>query len=59
MRPQLGYCVFIAAGWAMRTRLMRLHRKLAEDASNSTYIFAQPRLAYRMERGETREEVAG
>ena len=47
------------SGRAMPIHLMRLHRKLAEDAINPTYIFAQPRLAYRMERGETREQVAG
>ena len=33
-----------------RTHLMRLRRKLGEDADNPKYIFAEPRVGYRMER---------
>ncbi len=38
----------------LRTHLMRLRRKLGEDAKNPTYLFAEPRVGYRMPRGETR-----
>ncbi len=34
----------------IRTHLMRLRRKLGEDADNPKYIFAEPRVGYRMER---------
>ena len=34
----------------IRTHLMRLRRKLGEDADNPRYIFAEPRVGYRMER---------
>ena len=37
----------------LRTHLMRLRRKLGEDAANPKYIFAEPRVGYRMPRGET------
>ena len=36
----------------LRTHLMRLRRKLGDDASNPTYIFAEPRVGYRMPNGE-------
>ena len=39
----------------IRTHLMRLRRLLGEDAENPTYIFAEPRVGYRMPRGETSE----
>ncbi|MDE2932716.1 MAG: response regulator [Chloroflexota bacterium] len=39
----------------MRTIVSRLRRKLGDDASNPTYIFTEPRVGYRMPRGETRE----
>ncbi len=35
---------------ALRTHLMRLRRKLGEDGDNPKYIFAEPRVGYRMER---------
>ena len=35
----------------LRTHLMRLRRKLGEDADNPTYIFAEPRVGYRMAKG--------
>ena len=37
---------------ALRTHLMRLRRKLGEDGENPKYIFAEPRVGYRMERPE-------
>ena len=33
----------------IRTHLMRLRRKLGEDGNNPKYIFAEPRVGYRME----------
>ena len=36
----------------LRTHLMRLRRKLGEDATNPRYIFAEPRVGYRMPEGE-------
>ena len=38
----------------IRTHLMRLRRKLGEDGDNPQYIFAEPRVGYRMERPDTR-----
>jgi len=38
---------------ALRTHLRRLRRKLGEDASNPTYFFSEPRVGYRMAKGET------
>ena len=37
---------------AIRTHLTRLRRKLGEDASNPTYIFAEPRVGYRLATAE-------
>ena len=39
----------------LRTHLMKLRRKLGDDASNPKYIFAEPRVGYRMQKGETEE----
>ncbi len=36
----------------LRTHLMRLRRKLGEDAENPKYIFAEPRVGYRMPDGK-------
>ena len=36
----------------IRTHLMRLRRLLGEDAENPKYIFAEPRVGYRMAEGE-------
>ena len=36
----------------LRTHLMRLRRKLDEDASSPRYIFAEPRVGYRMPKSE-------
>ena len=32
----------------LRTHLMRLRRKLGDDAENPTYIFPEPRVGYRL-----------
>ena len=37
----------------MRTIVSKLRRKLGDDADNSTYIFTEPRVGYRMPKGET------
>ena len=37
---------------ALRTHLRRLRQKLGEDGSNPTYFFAEPRVGYRMAKGE-------
>ena len=37
----------------VRTVVQRLRRKLGDDADNSVYIFTEPRVGYRMPRGET------
>ena len=42
---------------ALRTHLRRLRQKLGEDASNPTYFFAEPRVGYRMAKGEGPEQV--
>ena len=42
----------------MRTAISSLCRKLGEDASNPAFIFAVPRVGYRMEQGEGREREA-
>ncbi len=41
----------------IRTHLNRLRRKLGEDGDNPSYIFAEPRVGYRMERPETPGEA--
>ena len=38
---------------AVRTFVKNLRRKLGDDADNPTYIFTEPRVGYRMARGET------
>ena len=37
---------------ALRAHLRRLRRKLGEDGSNPKYFFAEPRVGYRMAKGE-------
>ena len=39
----------------VRNIVKRLRRKLGEDASNPAFIFAEPRVGYRMEKGEEQE----
>ena len=36
----------------MRTMVGKLRRKLGDDADNATYIFTEPRVGYRMPKGE-------
>ncbi len=36
----------------MRTIVSKLRRKLGDDADNPTYIFTEPRVGYRMEKGD-------
>ena len=36
----------------MRTVIKKLRRKLSDDAANPTYIFTEPRVGYRMPKGE-------
>ena len=40
----------------VRNIVKRLRRKLGEDAANPAFIFAVPRVGYRMEQGEARNE---
>ena len=39
----------------MRTIVRKLRQKLGDDARNPTYIFTEPRLGYRMPKGEKRK----
>ena len=39
----------------MRTIVSKLRRKLGDDADNPIYIFTEPRVGYRMPKGETQE----
>ena len=39
----------------MRTVVSRLRRKLGDDANQPAYIFTEPRVGYRMPKGETAE----
>ncbi len=41
---------------SVTTYVKRLRRKLREDAGNPKYIFAEPRVGYRMPKGESREQ---
>ena len=41
----------------MRTIVSKLRRKLGDDADNPTYIFTEPRVGYRMPKGETKESL--
>ena len=41
----------------MRTIVSKLRRKLGDDADNPTYIFTEPRVGYRMPKGEGQGEV--
>ena len=40
---------------SVRTYVKRLRRKLGDNADNPKYIFAEPRIGYRMPKGETQE----
>ena len=39
----------------MRAIVKRLRRKLGDDANNPTYILNEPRVGYRMEKGDAPE----
>ena len=39
----------------LRTHLLRLRRKLGDEAESPTYVFAEPRVGYRMPKGELPE----
>ena len=39
----------------MRTIVSKLRRKLGDDADNPNYIFTEPRVGYRMPKGDTKE----
>ena len=41
---------------SMRTAVRSLRRKLGDDPDNPAYIFTEPRVGYRMPKGEGREE---
>ena len=41
---------------ALRTHLRRIRSQIGEDASDPTYFFAEPRVGYRMPRGEGQGE---
>ena len=38
--------------WLVREVVKRLRRKLGDDADNPAYIFTEPRVGYRMAKGE-------
>ena len=40
----------------MRTIVSKLRRKLGDDPDNPTYIFTEPRVGYRMPKGETQNQ---
>ncbi len=42
----------------VRNIVRRLRRKLGDDAENPQYIFAEPRIGYRMAEGETQQEAS-
>ena len=41
----------------MRTIVSKLRRKLGDDADSPTYIFTEPRVGYRMPKGETQRDT--
>ena len=42
---------------SLRTIVGRLRRKLGDDADIPTYIFTEPRIGYRMPKGETPDQL--
>ena len=42
---------------ALRTHLRRIRSQIGEDASNPTYFFSEPRVGYRMPRGQGQGEL--
>lgn len=45
----------VGEGWLLRGAVMRLRRKLGDDAQNPRCIFTEPRVGYRMATGEGEE----
>ena len=45
--------------WLVREVVKRLRRKLGDDANSPVYIFTEPSVGYRMEKGEVPGEVPG
>ena len=43
----------------IRTLVKRLRRKLDDDASSPTYIFAEPRVGYRIPKGQEPGQETG
>ena len=43
----------------LRTHLMRLRRKLGDDAADPRYIVTEPRVGYRMAAGEGDSQQSG
>ena len=43
----------------VRSYVKRLRDKLGDDANNPTYIFNEPRVGYRMPKGETTDREEG
>ena len=43
----------------IRTLVGKLRRKLDDDASSPTYIFAEPRVGYQMPKGQEPEQETG
>ena len=41
------------------THLMKLRRKLGDDAEHSTDIFAEPGVGYRMPKGDGKKDIVG
>ena len=41
--------------WLVREVVKRLRRKLGDDANNPRYVLTEPRVGYRMAKGETEE----
>ena len=41
----------VGESWLVRDVVMRLRRKLADDAADPRYIFTEPRVGYRMAKG--------
>ena len=41
----------VGEAWLVRNVVKLLRRKLGDDAENPTYIFAEPRVGYRMAEG--------
>ena len=42
----------VGEGWLLRDVVKRLRRKLGDNAANPTYVITEPRVGYRMARGD-------